>query len=348
MTKHLCLLGLMTSHTRNGDGYRGQCLTLKHLFEKDGYELTCASTQLNPFLRLLEMMGAIVKSVGRAKVVVLDIYGGRSFYIEDVVSLWGTIWRRKMIFVFRGGDLPEFFKRHPGWARRVLRRAFLRVTPSAYLQDSLKELGFETVVVPNTIDLSQFDYRQRVSARPRMLWMRTFHPVYNPEMAVEVLAKVRKKFPEATLTMAGGDRNYIQNVKELARRLKVEEGMRFVGFLDAEGKRREMNEADIFLNTNRIDNMPVSVVEACASGMAVVATSVGGVPYLLQDQSNGMLVPNENSDAMASAVIQLLETPKLAAHVSSGAKTVADCSSWSEVRKKSNALLEMGENREAI
>jgi len=110
------------------------------------------------------------------------------------------------------------------------------------------------------------------------------------------------------------------------------------GFLDPAGKAREFDAADIYLNTNRIDNMPVSVLEACASGVPVVATRVGGVPYLLADGETALLVGSDDAAAMAKGVVRLLRDPVLAERLSSNGLALAARSaaervlpSWSEL-----------------
>ena len=87
--------------------------------------------------------------------------------------------------------------------------------------------------------------------------------------------------------------------------------VRFVGFMDMPAKVREGNSAEIFLNTNRVDNMPVAVVEACAMGLPVVATAVGGVPDLLTHEETGLLVPDNDDQSMVAAIMQLLKNSEL-------------------------------------
>jgi glycosyltransferase involved in cell wall biosynthesis len=59
---------------------------------------------------------------------------------------------------------------------------------------------------------------------------------------------------------------------------------------------------DICVNTSRIDNMPVALVEMCAMGLPVVSTDVGGIPHLLKHEQTGLLVPSEDVVAMADSV----------------------------------------------
>ncbi len=67
--------------------------------------------------------------------------------------------------------------------------------------------------------------------------------------------------------------------------------------------------ADVMLNPSLADNMPISVLEALASGVPVVTTNVGGVPYLVEHEKTALLVPPQNPEAMAEAVLLLLNDP---------------------------------------
>ena len=113
--------------------------------------------------------------------------------------------------------------------------------------------------------------------------------------------------------------------------LNLADSVRFVGFLDLQGKQREFAEHDIFLNTNRVDNMPVSVMEAAAAGMPIVATAVGGVPYLLHDGETGLLTADNEPAAMANAVERILTQPELAGRLSQNARCRAEQLDWSVI-----------------
>jgi glycosyltransferase involved in cell wall biosynthesis len=214
--------------------------------------------------------------------------------------------------VLHGGKLPEFIEKNPRRAKSVLGRADRLVAPSAILAGRIGAHGFDVRVIPNVIEIGSYAFRERRRPKPKLLWMRSFHPVNNPEMAIEVLLELRKFHPNATLTMAGMDKGLEPKIKKMAEELNLSDSVSFPGFLDPEQKRRVFSEADIFLNTNRFDNMPVAVVEACACGLPVVATRVGGLPFLISDGRNGLLVENENAREMTEAVKLLLEDKSLA------------------------------------
>jgi glycosyltransferase involved in cell wall biosynthesis len=168
--------------------------------------------------------------------------------------------------------------------------------------------------------------------------MRAFHPIYNPEMAIKVVARLRGRGIPATLVMGGSDRGSLASAKSLATELNVVEAVRFTGFLGPLAKMHEGNAADIFLNTNRIDNTPVAVIEACAMGLPVVATNVGGISDLLRHDESGLLVPDENDDAMGDSLARLLSNPELVRKLSRNGRQLACQSSWPAIKPQWEAL----------
>jgi glycosyltransferase involved in cell wall biosynthesis len=164
--------------------------------------------------------------------------------------------------------------------------------------------------------------------------MRSFHPIWNPDMAVRVLSRLRTEGIDASLVMGGADKGYLAETRELARALHVADHVRFVGFLGPKDKAREGDVADIFLNTNRIDNMPVAVIEACAMGLPVVSTNVGGIPDLLTQGATGLLVASEDDEAMTGCVRRLLREPALCRNLSTNGRQLAERCSWPVVRQQ--------------
>jgi glycosyltransferase involved in cell wall biosynthesis len=189
------------------------------------------------------------------------------------------------------------------------------------------------------IEIDDYPFHEREIVRPSLIWMRSFHEVYNPEMAIRVLAGLKKIWPDASLTMAGADKGLRTDTEKLAIDLGLSSSIRFVGFLDHHGKLEEFSKADIYINTNRIDNMPVSVLEARALGLPVVATEVGGLAYLITHGEDGLLVPDNDCEAMITAVKELVENPKLAHRLSLRGREAVDASDWPQVRAKWEAML---------
>ncbi|HET9532536.1 MAG TPA: glycosyltransferase family 4 protein, partial [Blastocatellia bacterium] len=264
--------------------------------------------------------------------LVIDVFSGASFVVADVASWLGKRFGKPIVMVLRGGALPQFISRHPRWTMRVLSRAGAIIAPSEFLARVAAKQGLRPRVIPNVIDLSVYPYRHRRKVSPRLFWMRSFHSLYNPSMAVRVVARLRSLMPDASLVMAGLDKGLQSSVRQLADEMGLNGTVRFPGVLDTAGKAREGDAADIFLITNRVDNMPVTAVEACAMGIPVIATAVGGIPDLLKDGETGLLVPDDNDEAMAEAIRRLVSEPGLAERLSANGRSLAERSSWEQVR----------------
>ncbi|RMG45456.1 MAG: glycosyltransferase family 1 protein [Acidobacteria bacterium] len=344
----LCFVGPMVGRHPGYVTTQGEILA--DLFSQEGYPVLAVSTHRNRYMRLVDIVGTLIRRRHEIDIQCLQVFGGPSFVVEDIASLIGRKFGQRIIMFIHGGAMPEFMARHPRWNQRVLGRADIIVAPSEYLARVIRQYGFQARVIPNVLELQHYPFRHRRQLTPRLFWMRAFHPIWNPEMAVRVLARLKQDLPEATLVMAGQDKGMQRQIQQLVHRLGLDGAVRFVGFLDMAGKAREGDAADIFINTTRIDNMPVSVLEACAMGLPVVATAVGGIPDLLTDGETGLLVPPDDIEAMVGAIKRLLNNPDLAGRLSANGRRLAEQSDWTRVRPQWEQLfneLMSGTSREA-
>jgi L-malate glycosyltransferase len=332
----VCFVAPLTAQHPGGLTSQGEILY--ELFRAESAGFLAVSAKRNRYLRLLDMARFLVVNRRRINIQCLSVYSGPSFVLADLISRLGQALGQKLVLHLHGGGLPELFARRPAWARRVLKRADAIVVPSPFLSRAAQDLGFASRVIPNVICLEDYPFRERANITPRLFWMRSFHPIWNPEMAVRVLARLRERGVVAKLVMGGNDKGSLDAVRQLTAELKIGDAVRFAGFLYRAGKAREGDAADIFLNTNRVDNMPVAVVEACAMGLPVVSTNVGGIPDLLTDSQTGLLVPSEDVEAMANAVVRLLNDPPLVATLSRNGRQLAGQSAWPAVKAQWQSL----------
>jgi glycosyltransferase involved in cell wall biosynthesis len=311
--------------------------TLGPLLAGSGHEVTMTSPRTGSLSRAADQVLTTVRTRGRTDVTVVHLYSGRAFAVEDAVSAVAT---HPLLGVLSGGGLPAFGERHPAWARRVLGRFDHLVAPSPYLARWAGSVSAVPVsVIPNPLDLTPYPYRERDHIEPRILWLRAFHPIYAPEVAVDALGHLLESHPEARLTMVGDDKGERSSVLDRVRRHGLEDRVTVGDFAGPDEKRTLFAAHDVFLNTSRVDNRPVSVVEAAASGLCVVSTDVGGVPDLVEDGVSAVLVPPDDPEAVAAAVVRLLAEPASARRISAGGRAVAVRGTPDRVRAQWDDLL---------
>jgi glycosyltransferase involved in cell wall biosynthesis len=242
---------------------------------------------------------------------------------------------KPVVMNYRSGEAPDHLKRS-AVARWLLRRVDRNVVPSSFLRDVFLGFGIEADVIPNIVDVAMYRYRPRGSLRPRVLSTRSFDDLYNLPCTLRAFRSLQAWYPEATLMVVGGGSREAA-IKALAASLDLK-NVTFAGRVPPTEMWRYYAEADVYLQTPDIDNMPSSVLEAYASGCAVVSTDAGGVPAILTNGVHGLLVPCNDELAAAAAIRRLLEDPSLAARLTTTAHEACSRYEWSAVRDQWVAL----------
>lgn len=328
----LGFLGIHAGH--RSDRVIGQDEVLAARFTEAGYRVRTASSVRWPPLRTAHQAWELCRW-GDVDVLVIAVYSGASFAMAELASFIGRrLPSTKVVLFLHGGNLPVYAPAHRSRVQRVFDRADLIVAPSPFLAEAFRPWGYDVRVIPNLLPFTPPAAPERRAARPALFWMRTFHEHYDPLSAVEALRLVADTHPGATLTMGGADHGLLGAVQERARALGVADRITFPGYLDAAGKADAFARHDLFVNTNLVDNTPVSVLEAAASGLVPVATRVGGIPALLTDGTDSVLVPPSDPEAMAAAICGLLDDPERFAELSAGARRLARASSWPAVHER--------------
>jgi glycosyltransferase involved in cell wall biosynthesis len=282
--------------------------------ESLGWRVKVTSRSPHRLGRVWQIVWDALRVGRRYSAACVDVYSGPAFCWAEWAGRILHRFKKPVVLILHGGDLPEFSRRHPGRVKRLLSSAAAVTCPSPYLVSEMRHIRADLLLLPNPLDVPRYSYRERPPPLRRLGWLRAFHEIYNPALAVQALGRVRKEFADVCLTMMGPDKGdgSLQRTKQLARDMGLEAAVAFTGAIPKHEVPRRLSQADIFLNTSNFDNTPVSVLEAMASGLPVVSTNVGGIPYLLEDGKTALLVPPANAEAMSEAILRLLRKPDLA------------------------------------
>jgi glycosyltransferase involved in cell wall biosynthesis len=313
--------------------------TLGLQLEQEGYAICYASNKQSFLFRLLDMMRCVIVYRKQVTYILIDTYSTKAFWYAFLCSQLARFFNIKYISILHGGNLPNRLKRNPKLCQMVFANAYKNVAPSGYLKHAFEQEGFTNVIhIPNSIEIEKYNFKKRVEFTPKLLWVRAFASIYNPEMAVKVLQQLQEKYPNATLTMVGPDKDgSLQVTKDFAESIGVT--VNFTGQLAKEDWWKLASEHDIFINTTHFDNTPVSVMEAMALGLPVVSTNVGGIPYLLTDNENALLVNDNDINAMTNAICSLLEHQEKGIELALNARNFIEKMDWNVVKEEWKQVL---------
>ena len=263
-----------------------------------GFRAVC---RLGPFLL------AVWRAAGKVDVFHLMANSGWAWHLFATPVIWVARLRRVPVVVnYRGGEAADFLARSHILVRFSMRQAVNLIVPSAFLEEIFARFGMPARIVPNIIDLTRFHARDvRRSDSAHLVVARNLELLYDNATALRAFKIVQSQWPMALLTIAGSGPEE-HHLRELAVELGLGDTVRFAGRLDRDAMAALYRSADIVLNPSLADNMPNSVLEALASGVPVVSTNVGGVPYIVQDQVTALLVPPADPSAMAAACLHIL------------------------------------------
>ena len=328
--------------------YKGSTVTsietLGAFLSQEGWKVITASSKQNKGLRLADMLWTVLRRGRGVRAVLIDTYSTQNFYFAVAVANLCRLMGVPYIPILRGGNLPQRLESHKTVSWKLFNGAFTNVVPSAYLESQFRAAGYQKLhYIPNTIEIKNYSYKERAEIRPRLLWVRSFSKIYNPMLAMEVMRLLDKQGVKAELCMVGPDKDgSMEACKSFAKKhhLNVE----FTGMLPKAEWISLAASYDIFINTTNFDNTPVSVIEAMALGLPVVSTDVGGMPFLIDSEKDGLLIPPNDRHAFKNAILDLLADRDLVVRLTAGARKKVINFDWEVVKDRWNALLEAVNN----
>ncbi len=282
-------------------------------------------------LTSLAYWASLLARVNRFDVIHIFSASYTSFVIAPTPAiLIARLFGKKIVLNYRSGEAEDHLKRWHRTAIPTIRLVDRVAVPSGYLVDVFARFGLRARAIYNTVDTDCFRFRKRDRLRPVFLSNRNLEPLYNIGCILRAFSIIQQSYPEARLVVAG-DGGARAGLEELARNLKLN-NIEFLGRVPHEKMYQLYAEADIYLNSPNIDNMPGSIIESFASGLPVVTTDAGGIPYIVTEGETGLMVERDDHEALAEQALRLLDDETLAARVAIKAREECDKYKWSSVR----------------
>ena len=295
------------------------------------------------FLRKIRFLGVIsfwLKIFWHLKKIKPDIVHVQSVGIGIPAFLSKKILEKPYIVWGRGSDiyLPDKFTK--SISKLVLKNADAVIALTGDMKKKMQKFCDKDIsVIPNGIDLERFSNLSKEDIRKKLkikedekviIFVGTLRPVKGVKYLIKAMKIISPKNANTRLMLVG-DGDERGNLEKLVKGLSLEEYVKFVGKVPNEKVPEYMAASDVFVLPSLSEGFPVTVLEAMASGVPIIATNVGGLPEIIKDGENGFLVEPKNPEKIAEKVLLILEDDGLRERISRNNKEKVKGYSWESV-----------------
>lgn len=330
--------------TSSFKGTKSVMETLEPLF-KEFANVRSASMHKNQMLRLLSMVFLFVFKCRSADYILIDVYSTRAYVYASTISFLSRLFNKKYILVLHGGNLPNRFIKHEKSMRKVFENAYAVVAPSNYLKSFFDSHGIMTIHIPNVIELSNYSFTKREFFNPTFISIRGFGEIYNPLMILKAINSLKTEFPNLKLTLIGSQGELLYgDVLKFISENNLEKNVTVLNKMPKDEWVKLSEQSDFMLSTPTIDNMPVSIIEGMSLGLVIVSTNVGGIPYLLEDGVDSILVESDNPKDLTDKLKVLLQNVDLCKSLAIAGRKKAEMYDWNVVKESWKRTLKINES----
>ena len=240
-----------------------------------------------------------------------------------------------LILTLQCGDLdhPKKQKKIPKWLWRKIHTTPDYITAiSSFLgqrAERLRASNKNISIIPNGFDVNELPLKEKVVEKrivcaARLSWEKGI------EYLITAVAEIKKIYPNAHLVLAG-DGPEKEKIQGLVEKLGLADSVFFKGFLPHRDALKEISQGEVFVCPSLAEGLGNVFLEGQACGTPVIGTNVGGIPDIIQDGFNGLLIQPKNSQAITEAIIKIFSDKNLAQRLIQNAQITVQKFAWSNI-----------------
>ncbi|MBR4146461.1 MAG: glycosyltransferase family 4 protein [Bacteroidales bacterium] len=287
---------LIANYRQGVGGISGQVEILQKKLREEDHSVDVFNTKGSVLSRLM-LARRLRKLGGNYDVFHIHCCSNWGFLPAVIGIRVGKRLKKRIVLTYHGGGGEAFFDKHPRLVHRYLTRTDVNIVLSGFLSKVFEKHQLPYVVIPNIIELDSSRFRERNPLCPCFISIRSHESLYNIPCILRAFQHVQQTVPEASLILVGDGSQHEQLVQK-AETMDLQHVV-FTGRVENKEIYNYLDQADIMLSAPKVDNMPVSLIEAMNAGLLVIASRVGGVPYMIEDGVNGLLFESDNDIELA-------------------------------------------------
>ena len=283
--------------------------------------------------------------------VIWSIMANRAGFATLFFKLWNP--KVKYLLTIQEGDALDYPEKRMGFLKIFLKPVFRKIFTKAdhiqaisnYLADWARKMGAKAPieVVPNGVDIEKLKTKNKELKTNDKIIITTSRLVYKNGVDIlirsvaELYVQHRMSNIKVQILGAGSEE---KKLKDLARELKVDDIVQFLGHIEPEKVYDYLAEADIFVRPSRSEGLGSSFLEAMGAGLPIIATPVGGIPDFLKDGITGLFCEVDDPQDLAEKIKLLMADETLAKRIAeNGRQLVLEKYDWNNIAKQMQNLL---------
>ena len=318
-------------------GISGQVEILQKMLRKEGYTAEIFNTKASVWKRMW-MIPKLRRTARGFDVLHVHCCSGWGFLPAVLGIKAGKQLGKRVVLTYHGGGGASFFDKHPRLVRKYLTCTDANIVLSGFLAEVFEKHQLANTIIPNIIELDESLFRQRETVQPKFICVRSHEDLYNIPCILRAFQMVQARVSEASLTLVGDGSQHerlIQQADEMGLKNVV-----FTGRVHNYQIYDYLDQADIMLSAPKVDNMPVSLIEAMNAGLLIISSNVGGVPYMVEHGRTGLLFASDDDMAMAEQMLWALFHQDECLQIIKNAKEEVKKYSWEVIGQQIKTLYE--------
>jgi len=254
-------------------------------------------------------------------------------YHLDPVASYGSLLRRTSVLLYE-----KFF------VNAILQRADCIITFSeAFISQSriLQRYRHKIEIIPNGIDLGEFGFslsKRDCKAQLGLsesefviLFVGSLTERKGPEILIKAVSRVRKRIPNVRLIFVGPPLGRLENLEALTHRLRLNSTVDFKGFVGEYEKRLYYASSDVFVLPSFAEGFPMTLLEASAFGLPIIASDLDVLRPIITDNQNGLFAKRGDSEDFARKISHILRNNHLREKMSGIARKKVEIFAWDRI-----------------
>lgn len=305
---------------------RGGIASVVSLFQEEGFlaqqnvKYITSHREGTSFEKLTTMLSAtwqVLSHCAFARPAIIHAHSAShaSFIRKSIFLAIARFFRCPTVFHLHGGQFSHFASKESGpllkwWIRRTLERSSIVIALSeswaAFL--SAYAPAANILVIPNSVALRTQSF-ERMEEPGRILFLGHVGKGKGIFELLKALSLLKDSLPDTRLAICGD--GHLDLARKMADELGIGSNVEFHGWINPDQRAKEFARASIFTLPSYEEGLPMAMLEAMAAGKAIVVTPVGGIPEVVKDRENGLLVPPGDAHALAQALREIMEDSSL-------------------------------------